>query len=360
MKQERVDLWSAASYATAPAALRAEHLPADAPLHLSPRLLERFPVVTTTPDVEATAAELATAEGRVACQDKDGLAGEVLLPDPALLDALLLAEDPGRQRDGIAAYNRWAGALQADAPERIVAVGQIPTTGLDDALAALADARAAGLRAVSVSEPPAGPGTAPLDGDEFWRAAGAETVVVLGPTYAGRAFARRVEPHVAAGRAAPHIATLTRLALTGIWDDVPDLRVVVAGVDAGWIPYVLEAADTKYMRTQASRPVDLRRENALPSDYVRRHVFATFGEDRFAALSTRYFGPHHLLWSAAVPTSLSNWPNDEQQAARVTEGLDTETRRRLLGANCRRLFRLPGAEPFSEDELADFERAVLV
>ena len=96
---------------------------------------------------------------------------------------------------------------------------------------------------------------------------------------------------------------LTRLALTGIWDDVPDLRLVIAGVDAGWIPYVLEAADTNYLRTSASRPVDLRREDALPSDYVRRHVFATFGEDRFAALSTRYFGPHHLLWSAALPTT---------------------------------------------------------
>lgn len=153
---------------------------------------------------------------------------------------------------------------------------------------------------------------------------------------------------------------LTRLALTGIWDDIPDLRLVIAGVDAGWIPYVLEAADTNYMRIRASRPVDLRREDALPSDYVRRHAYATFGEDRFAALTTRYFGVHHLMWSASAPTSLSNWPNDEQQAAQVTEGLPRDDRARLLGENCRRAFRVAGAAPFREDELSDFERTVLV
>jgi predicted TIM-barrel fold metal-dependent hydrolase len=358
MKQERVDLWSAASYATTPEALRAEHLPADAPRHLSSRLLDRFPGKPS--DVAETVATLATAAGRIACQDQDGLAGEVLLPDPALFDTILGVDDPGRQRGAIGAYNLWAAELQAAAPDRIVSVGQIPTTGLDDALAALAEGRAEGLRAVSLTSLPAGPDTTPLDGDEFWRAAGGETVVVLGPTFGGSTFARRVEPRVAAGRPSPHIATLTRLALTGVWDDVPDLRIVVAGVDAGWIPYVLEAADTNYLRTRASRPVNLRREDDLPSDYVRRHVFATFGEDRFAALSAGYFGPHHLMWSASVPTSLSEWPNDEQQAARVTAGLDTETRRRLLGANCRRAFRLPGADDFTEGELADFERAVLV
>ena len=211
-----------------------------------------------------------------------------------------------------------------------------------------------------LSQPPAGAGTTPADGDEFWRQAGDRTVVVLGPAWGGVTFAGRAAPKVAAGRPSSHVAMLTRLALTGIWDDVPELRMLIAGVDAGWIPYVLEAADTNYMRTAASRPVDLRREDALPSDYVRRHVFATFGEDRIAALSTRYFGPHHLLWSAALPTRSSRWPNDEEQAARVTAGLPTETRRLLLGDNCRRVFRLDGVEDFSDAQLADFDRAVLV
>ena len=275
---------------------------------MAPRLAGRL--TGAAPDeAEAEAVEiLATAEGRLRAQDLDGLAGEVLLPDPALLDALLAADDAERQRAGIEAYNAWAATLQAKAPHRIVAVAQIPTTGLDAALEALGAAQAAGVRAVSLSRPPAGAGTTPADGDEFWRQAGDRTVVVLGPAWDGVTFAGRAAPKVAAGRPSSHVAMLTRLALTGIWDDVPELRMLIAGVDAGWIPYVLEAADTNYMRTAASRPVDLRREDALPSDYVRRHVFATFGEDRIAALSTRYFGPHHLLWSAALPTRSSRGP----------------------------------------------------
>ena len=44
----------------------------------------------------------------------------------------------------------------------------------------------------------------------------------------------------------------------------------------------------------------------------------------------------------------------------MTAGLPTETRRLLLGDNCRRVFRLDGVEDFSEAQLADFDRAVLV
>ncbi len=358
MRQQRVDLWSAASFATAPAALVADHLTPGAPRHLAPRLVVRL---TGGTGGEGEAAELlSTVDGRHRAQDLDGLSGEVLLPDPALLDALLATEDEGRHRAGVAEYNSWVAGFQAASPDRVVAVAQIPTTGLGDALDALSAAQEAGLRAVSLSQPPAGAGSSPLDGEDFWRLAGERTVVVLGPTYGGTSFAARATPTVAAGRPSPHVGMLTRLALTGIWDEIPDLRLVIAGVDAGWIPYVLESADTNYMRTSASRPVNLRRPDALPSDYVRRHVFATFGTDRVAALSTRYLGPHHLLWSAAVPTVFSQWPNDEEQAAGVTAGLPTEQRRQLLGANCRRVFRLDGAEAFAEEELSDFDRAELV
>ncbi len=150
MKQERVDLWSAASFAAAPAAVTADHLPAGTARFVAPRLAGRL--TGAAPDeAEAEAVEiLATAEGRLRAQDLDGLAGEVLLPDPALLDALLATDDAGRQRAGIEAYNAWAATLQAKAPHRLVAVAQIPTTGLDDALEALGAAQAAGVRAVSL------------------------------------------------------------------------------------------------------------------------------------------------------------------------------------------------------------------
>ena len=360
MKQQRVDLWSAASYAVSPPQLREEHGAPAAPDHLLPRLARGVLRGATSPTDLDVARSLATTEGRLACQDQDGLAGEVLLPDPDLVEHLLDTGDPGLERAGCEAHNQWSAVLQAGAPDRIVAVGQIPTTGLDDAMAALEQAQSLGLRAVALAQPPAGPGTTPADGDDFWRRAADRTVVVLGSQYGGGSFTARVQPAVGAGRPAPHVAFLTRLALTGIWDDVPDLRVVIAGVNAGWIPYVLQAADTNYLRTRASRPVNLRQEDALPSEYVRRHTFATFGDDRAAALATSYFGVAHLLWSAATPTALSAWPNDEEQAARLTMGLTTEIRRAVLGENCRRVFRIEGVSDFTDAELDDFEHPVLV
>jgi predicted TIM-barrel fold metal-dependent hydrolase len=237
-----------------------------------------------------------------------------------------------------------------------VGVGQIPTTGLDDALRALRACQAAGLKAVALEHPPAGPGTAPGgDAEEFWELAGDRIVVCLGSGF-GLPPAPQQPPAVAAGQPPVVAGFLTRLAFAGIADLVPGLRILVANVDAGWLPYMLESADTNYRRAAASRAVSLGDENALPSEYVRRFTWTTFHQDRFAVVRRSFFGEHHLLWTASLPSYASDWPNDEQQAHQICEGLPEDARDRLLSENCRRLFGIDHAPSFTADEIGAFDR----
>ena len=96
MKQERVDLWSAASFATAPAAVVADHLESGTTRHLAPRLVERL---TGGTGGECEAAELlSTVSGRHRAQDLDGLSGREL-----------------KRRAKVVAEGNWAGAAVSKA-----------------------------------------------------------------------------------------------------------------------------------------------------------------------------------------------------------------------------------------------------
>jgi hypothetical protein len=333
--RRRADLWSAGSYTVVPADL--------------------WPGVSVP---STSFAALASVEGRLDAQRRGGLAGEVVHPDPAAVSALLSTDDPSRIVAGIESYNRWAADFAAQAPDRLVAVGMIPPTGLADAVAALQLCQGLDLPAVSLVQPPAGPGTTPLDGMDFWIAAGDCTVIGLAPNFGDPQTVPHAVPTVAAGRAPTVAGVLLRLAYSGVLDDVAGLRFVLVNQEAGWLPYALAGADTNYMRTASSRAVSLRDPDALPSEYVRRVTWTTFHADRFTVVHRDYVGEAHLMWTAALPSLLSDWPSDEEGAARVCEGLPDDATTRLLNENCRRLFGVGGAPPFTVDESDDFRHPV--
>lgn len=336
-------LWSAGSYAVPPVGL-----------------LGREHGATTGfgHDVAAqvSADELADPEARVELQRRDGLTGEVLHPHPELVDRARRA-DGASELDVARAYNEWIAGFVAAAPERFAGVGHIPTTGLDDALTTLRQCQELGLAGISLVDQPAGPGTTPADGEPFWAEAHDRTVVCIGPAFGGASV--DATPTITAGRPPAVSGFLTRLAFSGIIDSYPQTRILLVNHEAGWLPYVLEGADTNYMRTAASRAITLGDPDALPSEYVRRVTWATIHEDRFSAVHRAFLGEAHLMYSAAVPSSASDWPDDEQQAARICEGLPSDARIRLLADNCRRLFSIGEASPFTREEVEMFQHPVV-
>jgi predicted TIM-barrel fold metal-dependent hydrolase len=304
-------------------------------------------------------SELADPAGRRRVQAVDGLDGETLHPDPALAAALAAITDKGRAEQAVAAYNQWIAGFVAADPDHFAGVGMIPATDLEAALAALASAQKAGLKGVTLVHPPAGPGTSPGgEATEFWRkAADGGTTICFNAAFGGGAPA--IGPHVSAGEAPALSGFFPRFAFSGVPDKVDNLRLLVVNLEAGWLPHALQNADLNYMRAAASRAVHLPDPDALPSEYVRRMLWLTFQQDRFAVLHREFFGEHHLLWSASLPNDDAAWPDGVQQANRICEGIPLEAQRRLLGGNAARLFGLGGAAAFTRQEAEAFRLAVL-
>lgn len=334
-----VGIWSAGSYAVVPES--ASWLP-------HPLSWER--------DGGIDDSRLADSGYRLSAQVRGGLGGEVLHPHPQLVEAARQAT-PDAAVALATAYNEWLASFVADAPDRYVGVGMIPATGLDDALDALGRCQQLGLPGISLDQPPAGPGTTPADAGEFWAASEGRTVVCLGRDFGGAPTS--TEPRVGAGRASDTGGFLVRMAFAGVVDDHPGTRVLLVNQEAGWLPYLLEGADTNYMRTAASRPVDLGDPDALPSEYVRRITWTTIREDRFSVVHRGFLGEFHLCYSAALPSPGCRWPDDEEAAARLCEGLPDDARGRLVSENCRRLFGVGGLTPFSREEIDDFQHPVV-
>ena len=66
---------------------------------------------------------------------------------------------------------------------------------------------------------------------------------------------------------------IVQMIFAGVFDRFPELDVVVAEVDCGWVPYFKEQIDNNYRRLDAISDFHI---TALPSEYVERHLHFTY------------------------------------------------------------------------------------
>jgi predicted TIM-barrel fold metal-dependent hydrolase len=101
-------------------------------------------------------------------------------------------------------------------------------------------------------------------------------------------------------------AIMVQFLNSGVFNRVPNLKVVLGEVDAGWVPYVKEQLDNRFRRRATGPKARLTR---LPSDYIAEHFYYTFITDNYAIRNRHAVGVDRLMWSSDYPHSGSNWPD---------------------------------------------------
>src|SRR6202030_2687107 len=71
---------------------------------------------------------------------------------------------------------------------------------------------------------------------------------------------------------------MIEMVFAGVFDRCPELNVVFAEVDFGWVPYVKEQIDNNYRRLDAVSRFGLRQ---APTDYIARHFHFSYITDTF-------------------------------------------------------------------------------
>lgn len=300
-------------------------------------------------------------EERVKAQWADSVDAEILYPSTGLWDAVKQLDDAELKVALVKAYNDWIAEFCAYRPDRLFGLAKLPATSVEDARDELVRCvEELGLRGAVLDAWPSGAaaGGNPAD-DAFWEAVN-DLRVPISFHYAVGASAATTPPSgIVPGMRPPMADALLPMVAAGVFDRYPNVRVVFAHGDAGWALHWMEFLDINYVRHKHLSEYSLADPDAVPSEYMRRYAWFTFHQDRPAVRNRHRLGDVHLLWASHFPFEDCNYPDDRQQAMRVTDEVPSEERQALLAGNVGRLYRLPGFDAdFSPDELGAFEQLV--
>jgi predicted TIM-barrel fold metal-dependent hydrolase len=283
----------------------------------------------------------ASSEDRLRCLDLDGMDAEVLFP-PVVTGprAWRNVQDDDAYLALVRAYNEFvAEEYAAEAPERLLAIGVIAISTVGDAIVEMNQCARLGLKGVMLSAFPSGKGHPTPEDDTFWAEALRLRMPLTihidldrsgprsGPlmVYAKQAGVADIAGQVArfAQRGA---VNAVQLILAGVFDRFPDLRILMAENQIGWVPTFMTVADERYDRHLhwAQELLGFQAlPNGHPSDYVRRHILWGFQRDPAGVELRHWMGVENLVWGSDFPHQESEYPHSmrviEQNFCNVPE-----------------------------------------
>jgi predicted TIM-barrel fold metal-dependent hydrolase len=303
-------------------------------------------------------------EQRISEQDQDGIVAEVLFPGQQTGPRLWrFIQDDDAYYGMVQAWNGWLAEEYCSVdPHRLIGLGVIPWSNINDSVAELERCAKLGLGGVVLGVFPSGKGFPTPEDDRFWAAAVDLQMPVTIHVEMNRQAARggnklfEYPKSVAGGDdgrgivdllANPKFASLgavnaVQLVFAGVFDRFPKLRIFFAENQIGWLPHFLEQADEVYdwHRHDAERkgmPLLAR----TPGDYIREHCYWGFQLNPVGVRMRYEIGVERLIWATDFPHQGSEWPETRSRViARNFAGVPEEETNRMVFENVCEFFNL--------------------
>jgi predicted TIM-barrel fold metal-dependent hydrolase len=130
------------------------------------------------------------------------------------------------------------------------------------------------------------------------------------------------------------------LVFSGVFERHPNLKVVCAEADAGWVPHFMYRMDHAYKRHRFW--LETGTLSKLPSEYFSNNIYVTFQDDFAATHMTAISPTKRLMWASDFPHNDGTYPNTREVIAKLTAGMSAEDKTRITGANVAELYGLAG------------------
>lgn len=300
---------------------------------------------------------------RVAEQDRDGIAAEILFPGAGGPNFWRGIANDESYKAVLHAYNEFlVNDYVPVAPQRLIGLGVIPETGIEDAVAELRYCADAGLKGVCLNTWPSGRSYPSVEDDAFWREAIDRQVAITvhvvmrhmggarqGP---GLGYEKRPGQDVTAKALDPvkYMASwaqggglnAAQLVFAGTFDRVPELKIYFAENFLGWIPQFYEQLDMLYDRHihWAHREFGLRKLDRRPSEFIREHVYYGFLNNPFGVKVRHEVGIDKVMWASDFPHADSDWPDSQRVIKEIFDGVPEEEVRVMVRQNAVDYFHL--------------------
>ena len=119
----------------------------------------------------------------------------------------------------------------------------------------------------------------------------------------------------------------------------PDVKLAYSEGQIGWIPYILERADTVWLEHRAWGGVaDLVPEP--PSTYYYRQIYGCFFRDQHGIDSLDKVGVDNITFETDYPHTDSTWPDTKQVATDLMRNVPTDVVEKIMRGNARRMLGL--------------------
>lgn len=279
---------------------------------------------------------------RLCEQDVDCVDAEVMFPTPRLSFSMFANRDAEFHLALVRAYNDWLSEYCAHAPQRLAGMAITPNRGVEMCVEEVQRAaKLPGIKGFLMGLYPDGSLDMGDDCEPVWDAIEATGLpltihVTLTDTHPGAHKATMREGLSRRFIDAP--GRIEDFIYGGVMHRHPTLQLVFVEVDAGWVPYIKEQADNRWLR-DSPKLREQRNMVRRPSSYFDRIAF-TYITDRFALRNRHAIGVRNLMWSSDYPHGGSDYP----LSWRVIEGdfhdVPEDEKQLILAGNAVRIFKL--------------------
>jgi predicted TIM-barrel fold metal-dependent hydrolase len=247
------------------------------------------------------------------------------------------------------AYNDWLAEFCSEDPARLKGVAML---NVDDPTTAAKELeRCAAMRLGGALVTVAPPAWLPFGDhayDVLWATASALRMPLSLHVASDRADPRRTDFSLDARATRPSVfvnndhqvrEALAELIFSGVFERFPDLRVGSVEHGIGWIPFFLDQMDLVYReRPRRAHWHRFADPGALPSDFFRRNVFASFQEDKVGVQLRDLIGTDVITWGSDFPHGESTFPRSREILAEVLAGVAPDDARRIVSTNAAELY----------------------
>ncbi len=311
-------------------------------------------------------------EHRIREQDQDGVEAEIMFSRIGIIRGI-------REDAGYVAMNHTYNEFLAEeycatAPDRLMAMGVIPTTHIEDAVAELEYCARAGLKGVQLDMFPNGKGYPLPEDDRFWAAAMDLRMPITSHSSGGSTRFSKQGPVFqypkGAGARDPLTAQLFRfcgdaafapvqMAFAGVFDRFPDLRIYWAETQIGCLPFALWQIDDHHERyghmMKALWGLEFPK-NPL-SHYLRENSLWGFLYDPVGVSTRQAVGVDNVMWGSDFAHAASAWPHSRESIEKGFAGVPEEERYLMLAGNAVKFFHLEESLGLGKQSGAEEARA---
>jgi predicted TIM-barrel fold metal-dependent hydrolase len=278
---------------------------------------------------------------------RDGVDVSVVYPNHAIFTYI----EPDRELAlaCLRAYNDWVlGEFQGAAPDHIVGLPMLPVDdGMDVCLAELDRCLGRGARAGFIPGFPVRPYHDRYYDPLYARAADAGVPLTFHRTFGGKPsdadYDELVEQKITAAGTAYRffsaVRPFTYMVMGGVFDRHPELRIIAAEVNCGWLPFWAQTVEQN-LDIRAGLDDATAGTARPPTERIGTNLFVTVLDDHvgFRLMVDYPWLVNASLFSTDYPHSVTLWPNSREHIATLTEGLSDDATRKVLSGNAERLF----------------------